>query len=576
MAFAIANGNFSSGSTWDTGVSPTGSEDAYANSFTIQVDGTQSLGAVRNDASDYRLPNTATPLMTSATSPSGIVTWTTQTAGSEAYRAFDRNTATLWQTTAGVQSGIITYQFPSTKIIKKYYWRGSATATTTPRNFTFEGSNDGIIFTILNTQTLINVGANGIFTSPVLANTTPYLYYRLNVTATNGGTLQIVEIEMTESTSTIVGQVAGGTFNLNDGSNLTCTSSQGIYIGSTTAVVQFAGGSGTTATLTATLPATIPNTASQVSVLHSNTGSLTINGDITYNTGGVAGRYHIQGTSTGILTINGIVSTTGPGASSGNACILMAGGTLNINGIVSGGGAASGQIISATAGTINITGQVNTSGNANISGGTQVNVIGDINNTGIGAAISSPTATVSVTGAINVNNTGAGVSTTTGGVTVNGPISVLAPNGASNGVASTLGLVKCSGLLFNYNQWQAVFAPKITIEATTSSITYQTFASGNQIMYIGSSGSLGQPTVNNVRFGTVYGPASEFTGTLRVPNPNTVLLGNLTDNTTGTYLPSSPADFVTELNISTVPVAVRLRNCSTVATTGGQIASYNI
>lgn len=576
MAFAITNGNFSATATWDTGVVPTGSEDAYANSFTIQVDGTQSLGSVRNDASDYRLPNTAIPLMTSATSPSGVVTWSTQVAGSEAYRAFDRNTATLWQVTAGIQLGTITYEFPSTKIIKKYYWRGSATATTTPRNFTFEGSNDGIIFTVLNTQTLINVGANGIFTSPVLANTTPYLYYRLNVTATNGGTLQIVEMEMTESTSTIVGQLTGGFFNLNNGSSLTCIASQGIYIGSTTAVVQFAGGSGTTTTLSATLPGTMPNLVTQTSVLHSNTGSLTINGDITYNTGTNTGRYHIQGTSTGILTINGIVSTTGAGASSQNACIFVAGGTLNINGIVQGGGAAGGQIILATAGIINITGQVNTSGNANVSGGTQVNVIGDINNTGIGAAINSPTATVSVTGAINVNNTGAGVSTTTGGVTVGGPISVLGPSGAGNGVASTLGLVKCSGLLFNYNQWQAVFAPKITIEATTSSITYQTFASGNQIMYVGSSGALGQPTVNNVRFGTVYGAASEFTGTLRVPNPNTVLLGTLTDNTTGTYLPSSPADFVTELNTSLIAVAVRLRNCATVDTTGSQIASYNI
>jgi hypothetical protein len=369
--------------------------------------------------------------------------------------------------------------------------------------------------------------------------------------------------------------VAGGTFNLNSGSTLTCTSSQGIYIGSTTPVVQFAGGSGTTATLNVTLPGTVPNLVSQTSVLHSNTGSLTINGDITYNTGSVTGRYHIQGTSTGILTINGIVSTTGAGATSANACIIMAGGTLNINGIVQGGGGSGGQIISSAGGIINITGQVNTSGNANVAGGTQVNVIGDINNTGVGAAISSPTATVSVTGAINVNNTGAGVSTTTGGVTVGGPISVLAPNGAGNGVASTQGLVKVSGLLFNYNQWQAVFAPKITIEATTTSITFQTFASGNQIMYVGSSGALGQPTTNDVRFGTVYGAASEFTGTLRVPNPNTVLLGTLTDATTGTLL-MTPADFITELGTSSTAVAVRLQNCATVSTTGDQVASYGV
>ena len=83
------------------------------------------------------------------------------------------------------------------------------------------------------------------------------------------------------------------------------------------------------------------------------------------------------------------------------------------------------------------------------------------------------------------------------------------------------------------------------------------------------------PSTGNVRFGTVYGPGLVNTGTLRVPNPNTVLLGNLTDNTTGTLL-MTPADFVSELNTSTASVAVRLRNCATVATTGDQIASYNI
>lgn len=370
--------------------------------------------------------------------------------------------------------------------------------------------------------------------------------------------------------------VANGTFVLNHLSNLKCLDTQGIYVGvAGKAVVQFAGGSGTNAILEATLPATLPNISSYVGVLHSGTGTLNIIGDISFNAG-VTGRIYVSSTSTGILNIIGNVSTTTGGGVANNSCINMAGGYLFVNGNVLGGGISSGHMIVGGTSVIEITGDVIASNVAHISQGSSITVIGSITNTGTGVAINAVTATVQVTGAITVNNTGAGIISTTGGVTVGGPISVLGPNGANNAVSSTSGLVKVSGLLFNYNQWQAVFAPKITIEPTTTSITYQTFASGNQIMYVGSSGALGQPTTNDVRFGTVYGAASEFTGTLRVPTAATVLLGTLVDATTGTYLPSSPADFVTELNTSTTPVAVRLQNCSTVNTTGDQIASYNV
>ena len=38
----------------------------------------------------------------------------------------------------------------------------------------------------------------------------------------------------------------------------------------------------------------------------------------------------------------------------------------------------------------------------------------------------------------------------------------------------------------------------------------------------------------------------------------------------------TPASFVQELGVSTIPVAVRLRNSATVITTGTQLASFNI
>lgn len=145
MAFAIQNGNFGSASTWDTGIVPTGSEAAYSNNFTIQVDTSITPNILANTANPYYLPNTATPVMTSATSPSGQVFWSTQGTNTEAWRAFDRNTVTGWQTSANVP-GFITYQFPSARIIRRYSFRAIG-ALNAPRAFTFQGSMDNITWT---------------------------------------------------------------------------------------------------------------------------------------------------------------------------------------------------------------------------------------------------------------------------------------------------------------------------------------------------------------------------------------------------------------------------------------------
>ena len=59
--------------------------------------------------------------------------------------------------------------------------------------------------------------------------------------------------------------------------------------------------------------------------------------------------------------------------------------------------------------------------------------------------------------------------------------------------------------------------------------------------------NLGQPVVANVRSGTVYGAASEYTGTLAVPSPTLVAIGVSTDNTVGSYLGITSQDLDTAL-----------------------------
>jgi hypothetical protein len=155
------------------------------------------------------------PVMTSATTPSGEVS----SSGTPYYSACD------WKAFNGVKSnysgydmwqiwsttGWLRYKFPSPQIVNKYIiydmlWDQYSIDPKAPKNWTFEGSNDGINWTVLQTVAnhtscnsyVGNVSYNwyGITTFyPV--NYTAYTYYRINITANNGGSyLAINELEM--------------------------------------------------------------------------------------------------------------------------------------------------------------------------------------------------------------------------------------------------------------------------------------------------------------------------------------------------------------------------------------------
>lgn len=82
------------------------------------------------------------------------------------------------------------------------------------------------------------------------------------------------------------------------------------------------------------------------------------------------------------------------------------------------------------------------------------------------------------------------------------------------------------------------------------------------------------PVPANVRQGITYALGSQ-TGTLIVPSPSNVRKDIPTDNTVGTA-DLTAEDFLNAIETSSNDVAVRLRNVATVASTGGQLASYNV
>ena len=84
------------------------------------------------------------------------------------------------------------------------------------------------------------------------------------------------------------------------------------------------------------------------------------------------------------------------------------------------------------------------------------------------------------------------------------------------------------------------------------------------------------PVEADVRFGTTYAASPTRTGSLRVPLPQYVSQGVLTDNTVGTaYINAADVWNVLTSNITTAgSIGERLKTASTVQTNGDQLAAY--
>jgi hypothetical protein len=382
-------------------------------------------------------------------------------------------------------------------------------------------------------------------------------------TVTIDGTFTVLSIRNT-SNAVLPVIAAGGQFRYANGGNLTCTATQSMFVPSVTPVLEMTLASPNTATFNGSVLTLL--SGSGPAIRNSNTGTLNLNGN--YNLDGPAFtiRNLIALTSTGTINIVGDVSSTSTGTTGQNNTIYITGaGTVNITGNVTGGGSTTNShstIITTVGATINITGNVssNTAAAINLPNSTALTIIGNVTANGGNPTINNATtaATISVTGIITASSTAPAIYAITGTFS-SGPY------------------VKVSGNVVNSTNNMAIVAPRVTIDTNTSSWLFQISMGGNRTLYAAGV-ALGNPATSNVRFGTTYGASSELTGTLRVPTAANVLSGVLVDNTTGTLL-MTPADFWNYLiasGFTADSIGDRLQNVATVATTGGQIASYNI
>ena len=309
--FAVATGNFSNAAIWDNGAVPTSDDDVFANGFTVTINGTYTVQTIRNTTPLVVLPNVATPAMTSNSSPSGVASGNTTQATYDAFKAFNQNITSGddWRP-VGSNTGILTYQFPIGKIIKRYSILNTFATGSCARSWTFEGSNDGISWTVLDTVLLATVVVNSAYVSGLLSNTTSYTYYRINVTAvqTIGNILAITEFNMTESTNTVYGNIAGGQFIYANGGNLTCTASTGIIVGvASVPTLEMTLASPNTGTFNGNV-LTMTSTTSYNAIRLSSSGILNCNGN--YNIDGTGARNILSVTSTGTINIVGDISST--------------------------------------------------------------------------------------------------------------------------------------------------------------------------------------------------------------------------------------------------------------------------
>jgi hypothetical protein len=327
---------------------------------------------------------------------------------------------------------------------------------------------------------------------------------------------------------------AGGGFILNDGVTLTANVIGGsvsaskcvTYQGTTSATIvgNCTGGSGSFVH---------PNQT--VAVYHNGSGTLTVTGT---NHAGGAGQYGAAflTNSTGVLTVSGNIN---PAAGSANGRTIMhGGGVINVIGEVT---------ANATPASTAVT----------ISGSSATAFIATLNVTG------SITASANYAVAI-----GAGTMTVVGTCT------------AANGFAaiessSNSAVIRASGnFICAADGTLPIYARKFILNTTPTAARtrYALNGSGTYVNMFTADNTGLAPAVTDVRAGVVYGSA---TGTCAVPAAGSVSLGVPVDNTTGTAVltPAAVWDTLTSSLTTSGSIGERLKNASTVASTGDQLAS---
>jgi hypothetical protein len=514
------------------------------------------------------------PEMSSNTTPSGVAAASSVQGTGVAWRAFDRLTGTAWQTTS-LNSGWLSYNFPSGKVIKRYGFFTFVTLGRNPRTWTFEGSNDGSTWTTLDTQTNFVTGVSTFYSFDISANTTSYTYYRINITAvqTLGQIIEIAELEMSEVTNLYGGTVAGGSFNFNSGS-ISGSATSGLGLGATNLITVTA----TTGSVSLMLGGAVAANSSTTWIMFNHSGNCNFNlsgTSFTAANAGIGGIINlISKSSPGTITISGSILTGINGGSGMNVLSSTNGNTIINGNIVPNQGSG----ITQTAGNLTVNGTVTGGSSGGGTGlvftGTSITVNGNVvGGSATNALAVSTTAPVNIINGTVTGGTAAAISSTTANqINISGSV-VASANAVGVSSTNASGIVILNGNITNNAGKQAIYCQNLFL-SDTGTTQAQFFTSGSQDRTLYSANTFPNlPSSSIVRSTTLYGPGNELSGSLIMPDPANVRYGVLTDNTTGSALLSAQSLF-DEIATSTNPVAVRLRKSSTTDTFGNMLTAF--
>ena len=542
---AIKSGNWSDSTVWSSGVVPTTGDYVYSNNNVVTVDqNTANLALLSNYSFT---PTTAVPIMTSNTTPYGVVSASfTNGLTLPAYYAFNGEANNNFFQSNLTIGDYIQYDFTSSIAIDQFSIQFGGSTTVSMSLQAWNGSSWNTLQSSLCTSL-------SYYSSPLAGNSTLYSKYRVSFnTAVYAQIREVYFYEYGKTTSVS----AGGRFQISRSGSTTITATNFDYSNNTylnSLIYIYSSGS----------VSIVGNLNTQINqrraIEYYGTGSLNIVGNLIGNTTNAVNTLYFNGYSSSLNITGDVISYY----------------TQNCDVVA----------IASNYTTVNITGKLINNSTANTAiysnnvlvvngANSTINVVGNMENNTTLYAIEDNfiTLCLNLGGTGNtLTHTGASVNTSFLGATISGlsltnKILLTGPFQASKYGVQSIQLrryfiIPTSGSYVRHK------------DNSTGGANYPG-AIANNFTYYSPDTIVDAPIPANVRQGVTYALGT-YTGTLAVPSPSSVSYGVATDNTTGSAVltPQAVWDYALINLTGSGTIGARMKNVSTVESTGAQLAA---
>ena len=581
---AIANGNWSNPATWDKYEIPLEGDIVASNNYTVTIDQNISVDTLTTDVASII---NMIPQMTTYTNSLGEVIYSGEydTYQYLAYKVFD-GVSSYWLTPNGIKTGFIGFSFLEETVVGNYSIQGANNSSAFPKDWTFEAWN-GTDWIIL--ETVVNYTSSVAYYGNI-DNTTPYLKYRVNITANNGNNnySSIGELYFLEPGSSSVPSVYGGQFIIQGGVDIVCTNpdygiltntnvvdsllfqENGGTVPTSLTAAFIRGGNKTVVKIAGTSPFILnanvsrgaSNTGSSIVYVNapSGTANLTINGNVGLGYSPGAGHYvnALHSDTPVNLVVNGNLTCEESSWGGAVAVTIAEGSNVLINGNIT-----NNQTTITTTTTLFLY-----SSQANPS---TLTVTGDIvGSTNINSSTNNHVVNVSSYAKVYINNI---IGSLVSGIPL---ISTNIYTSVFIGGNIIFGQYGLNPLKYIYRHF-IVPNNDSYLEFPNSAgkdLVYPNTPAARE-QFVSALVSVDVPEETDVRLGTAYAYSSRV-GKLAMPHPNNVTYGVPVDNTFGNAYLSNVDMWNVLTSTLTTPgtIGERLKNVATPQSTGEQLSSF--